>query len=81
MAKAVPVKVRLSEDAVNPACLQKSLEILHMCVIMEVIRGEKYSDRQRKELLTTMQQKIVQYEYSGCFRDDVPEKTGGDSYV
>lgn len=76
MARAVPIKVRLSKDDVNSVSLQKSLEILHMSVVMEVFQEGKYSEEQREVLLTTMQQKC-----SGCFSDDVSEGMGGNSYV
>ena len=81
MAKAVPVKVRLSEDAVNPICLQKSLEILHMCVVMEVIQEGEDSERQKEILLTTMQRKLERRKCNGCFMDDVPERIGGNFYA
>lgn len=81
MAKAVPVKVRLFGGNADSDSLRKSLEILHMCVVMEVIQGGKYSEQQRAILLTSMQQKLVQHECGGCFRDNVPEGMGGSSHV
>jgi len=60
MAKAVPVRVRLSENAVNPVCLQNSLEALHICVVMEVVREENYSEQQMAALLRVMRKKLLE---------------------
>ena len=62
IAKAVPVKVRLSVQAVDMACLQKSLETLHMCVVAEAIQGENYSEQQVAALLIAMQKKLLENE-------------------
>lgn len=81
MAKAVPVKVRLAGNDVNRAGLTELLEVLHTCVVMEVIQEGKYSERQRTVLLTSMRQKLAQHQCKDCFRDDVSEGMGGNSYA
>lgn len=57
MAKAVPVRVKLSEEDVDSDCLRKSLEMLHICVVMEVFQKEGYSEQQKAALLAAMQKK------------------------
>lgn len=59
MAKAVPVRVTLSEQTVDMACLRKSLENLHICVVAEVIQ-EDYSEQQVAALLIAMQKKLLE---------------------
>lgn len=59
MAKAVPVKVVLSEQTVDMACLRKSLENLHMCVVAKVVQ-EGYSEQQVAALLIAMQKKLLE---------------------
>ena len=58
MAKSVPVRIRLSEDAADRGYLQKLLEALHICVIMEVIQERRYSEQQTDVLLRVMQERL-----------------------
>ena len=59
MAKAVQVRVRFSEQAVDREYLRKSLEALHMNVVAEAVRGEHYSEQQIEALLFHMKKKLL----------------------
>jgi len=62
MAKAVPVRVTLSKEAVDTECLRRSLETVHMCVVTEVVLGENYSEQQAAALLNALQKRLMENE-------------------
>ena len=58
MAKAVPVCVRLAKTPVDTEFLRKTLEVIHIGVIIGAVQKNCYTEQERGALCLAMQEKL-----------------------